>query len=322
MTKSVVALWVAGTLCASTATSARADDNDASVPASSAPTSIAEPTIDTPLPTEWLPAGPMRCIRRGRLRGFCAGPRRVPQPSGEAAERAAALGLGTRAAASRLLSEPPRDEWVEAAGSAIAEGTTAPDLLWPLEGGTVWRHFGRVRRRRGRSHQHEGVDLGAEAGTRIRAVNEGIVAYSDNEVTGYGNLVLVVHPDRTVTFYAHCRAVFVMAGQHVARGQLLAEVGDTGYARGTHLHFEWHVNGSARDPLHHFVGFPAALHITPADLSEEVEPPADDLPTAPVRRRSGHRAATRRSRPAAAPAHHRRSPARPPNPRPRSRQAP
>ncbi|MBK8173065.1 MAG: M23 family metallopeptidase [Sandaracinaceae bacterium] len=175
----------------------------------------------------------------------------------------------------------------------------------------MWRHFGRVRHRR-RTHQHAGVDLGADAGTRIRAVNEGLVAYSDNEVTGYGNLILVVHPDRSVTFYAHCRAVYVMAGQLVVRGQVLGEVGDTGYARGTHLHFEWHVEGRARDPLHHFVGFPAGVHITPLSADDEEVTPADELPAPRVR---PHRA-DRRARSHRRPAH------RAPNHRQRSRQGP
>lgn len=274
----------------------------------SSPSAGEVPSIATPVPTEWMPAGAMRCVRRGRLRGFCAGPRRVPQPAGASMERAHALGLGTRAAASRLLSEAPRDEWVAAARGTSTEAGDASTLLWPLEGGTVWRHFGRVRHRR-RVHQHEGVDLGAPEGTPIRAVNEGIVAYSDNEVTGYGNLVLVVHPDRSVTFYAHCRATYVMAGDHVLRGQVLGEVGDTGYARGAHLHFEWHVEGRARDPLHHFVNFPTQVHITPPDPNEteEVEP-ADELPHA--------RATSRRGRDSvrAAPA---RGRTRPPAARPR-----
>lgn len=270
-------------------------DVDAGAPTADAAAAVAAPnageipSIATPVPTEWMPRGAMRCIRRGRLRGFCAGPRRVPQPTGESLERANALGLGTRAAASRLLSEAPRDEWVAAArGEAASAESNANTLLWPLEGGTVWRHFGRVRHRR-RTHQHEGVDLGAPAGTPIRSVNDGIVAYSDNEVTGYGNLVIVVHPDRSVTFYAHCRAIYVMSGQRVVRGQVLGEVGDTGYARGTHLHFEWHVEGRARDPLHHFVNFPLNVHISPpaADQTDEAEP-ADELPQARSRARTRH----------------------------------
>ncbi|MBK8173066.1 MAG: hypothetical protein IPK60_22415 [Sandaracinaceae bacterium] len=77
------------------AVSAFADQNDGGVLDASAVVASQSPqeaTVDTPLPTEWLAPGPMRCIRRGRLRGFCAGPRRVPQPSGEFAARANALG--------------------------------------------------------------------------------------------------------------------------------------------------------------------------------------------------------------------------------------
>jgi murein DD-endopeptidase MepM/ murein hydrolase activator NlpD len=72
--------------------------------------------------------------------------------------------------------------------------------------------------------------------------------YSDNGISGYGNLVMVVHPDATVALYGHCRATYVFPGQRVQRGQVIAEVGQTGYANGPHLHLEYRVAGRPRDP--------------------------------------------------------------------------
>ena len=88
-------------------------------------------------------------------------------------------------------------------------------------------------------------------------MQSGIVAYADNEVHGYGNLLVLVHPDRTVTFYGHCRAIYVFPGQLVTRGQIVAEVGHTGIARGVHLHCEYRRDGRIRDPLKLFVERPA-----------------------------------------------------------------
>ena len=121
-------------------------------------------------------------------------------------------------------------------------------MLWPVPEGRLWRRFGYVRRPPFEHLIHRGFDIGAPRGTPLYAVNPGIVAYSDNRVRGYGNLLVIVHPDASVTFSAHCRAIYVFAGQHVERGQIVGEVGDTGLARGSHVHWEYHVHGHAADP--------------------------------------------------------------------------
>lgn len=88
------------------------------------------------------------------------------------------------------------------------------------------------------------------------AVSAGLVAYADNGVSGYGNLLAIVHPDGTVATYAHCKAIYVFPGQLVERGQRVADVGHTGIARGSHLHFEYRRRGRPRDPLRLFVDAP------------------------------------------------------------------
>ena len=211
-------------------------------------------------PTEWQPSHGPECIKRGPNRGFCAGPRRVPKPRGEAADLAQRLGLGSRQACSLLLIRPPRDAWVDAAKRL----GTASRLLWPVEESRLLRGIGNVRaaekRRKAqfgggpkkpgssRRHAHEGLDIGAKEGAPIRAAQHGLVVYSDNALTGYGNLVIILHADASVTFYGHCRATYVFAGQRVKQGQVIGEVGHTGYARGSHVHFEYRVGGLPRDP--------------------------------------------------------------------------
>jgi murein DD-endopeptidase MepM/ murein hydrolase activator NlpD len=208
----------------------------------------------------WLPSRGKECIRRGANRGFCAGPRRVPRPFGQAAQLAEELGLGQRASSARLLLAPPSRAWVSAANSVQSAA-----WVWPVDPKGFVRGPGNlrmaVRRRKAMAmahpdpklaypahHEHEGVDLAAAVGTPIRAAQSGLVVYSDNELRGYGNLVMVVHPDGSVAVYAHCRATFVFPGQHVNAGQVIAEVGNTGFSRGPHLHFEYRVAGMPRDP--------------------------------------------------------------------------
>lgn len=210
-----------------------------------------EPTIATPRPAHWMPTTRMKCKRVKGLKGkMCDGPRRTPEPYGEEAFIAHDLGLGTLHTAHALLRTAPRPEWVEAVA-----GRRSSTMLWPVESGSFGRGFGYTRKER-KALQHDGVDIGAEPGQPVRSVNDGIVAYSDNQVNGYGNMIVVVHKDASASFYCHHRANYVFAGQQVKRGQVVGEVGTTGISRGPHLHFEWHVNGRPKDPMPRMVGKP------------------------------------------------------------------
>lgn len=205
-------------------------------------------TLSTPLPAEWKPSKGRECIRKGRYRRFCQGPRRVALPHNPEALLAKKLGLGEFQTVNHLMLHEPKPEWVRAAGPPSA----STKLLWPVPEGTLWRGFNQPRRKAVRKRKHLGIDIGAPAGTLFRAVENGLVVYSDNEVRGYGNLLVIVHPDASVTFYAHAKALYLFAGQKVKRGQVLGEVGHTGIARGSHLHFEYRLRGRARNPMKRF----------------------------------------------------------------------
>jgi murein DD-endopeptidase MepM/ murein hydrolase activator NlpD len=210
-----------------------------------------EPTIKTAMPKHWLPRTKMKCKSvKGVRHRMCDGPRRAPEPYGADALKAEQLGLGTLDGARKLLRQAPPDAWVRA-----VKGKASASLLWPIEDGSFGRGFGYVRKER-KSLRHNGVDVGAPVGDLVRALNDGIVAYSDNQITGFGNSVAVVHKDGSVSFYCHQRANYVFPGQQVRRGQVVGEVGITGISRGPHLHFEWHYGRDARDPMPRMVGQP------------------------------------------------------------------
>jgi murein DD-endopeptidase MepM/ murein hydrolase activator NlpD len=97
---------------------------------------------------------------------------------------------------------------------------------------------------------HQGVDYAAPAGTRVRAVGDGIVEFAGRQ-GGYGNLVVVRHDSRVATFYAHLKAAGrgIRKGARVAQGDTIGLVGQTGWATGPHLHYEFRVAGAARNPL-------------------------------------------------------------------------
>jgi murein DD-endopeptidase MepM/ murein hydrolase activator NlpD len=223
----------------------------------------ADPNAEPPLPTEFEPSVGRGCHRSRRGRAVCDGPRRIPVSDPESRERARRLGLGSRQVGQQLLFRAPNREWV-----AAVDGEAPLPLSWPVADGHLWRGFGYTRDRPATRHRpHLGIDIGAPEGSIVRSIADGLVLYSDNGMTGYGNLLMIAHEDASVAFYAHNRTNYVVAGQRVRRGQVISEVGHTGLARGDHVHFELHVNGRARNPMPMF---------DPATIPVRGEPPPDE----------------------------------------------
>ena len=95
---------------------------------------------------------------------------------------------------------------------------------------------------------HLGTDFAAPNGTKVRTVGDGIVSFAGVQ-NGYGNVIFVEHANQQTTVYAHLSAMNVDKGQRVEQGQTIGAVGQTGWATGPHLHFEYRVNGEQHDPL-------------------------------------------------------------------------
>lgn len=95
---------------------------------------------------------------------------------------------------------------------------------------------------------HEGIDVTAPTGTPIQSPAAGTVVAAGWEA-GYGNVIELDHGFGIRTKFAHASKVLVRRGERVSRGEIIAEVGNTGLATGPHLHYEVHVHGKAVDPL-------------------------------------------------------------------------
>jgi murein DD-endopeptidase MepM/ murein hydrolase activator NlpD len=93
---------------------------------------------------------------------------------------------------------------------------------------------------------HNGVDIAAPIGTPIFAPDAGVVLDA-GPANGFGLAVYIQHPDGTITVYGHINQYFVSAGQQVAAGQQIAEVGNRGQSTGPHLHIETHTGGLYRN---------------------------------------------------------------------------
>jgi murein DD-endopeptidase MepM/ murein hydrolase activator NlpD len=138
-------------------------------------------------------------------------------------------------------------------------------LRSPLEFSRVSSGFGLRRHPIARAWmKHEGIDYAAHTGTRVRAVGDGIVEHAGLK-GGYGKVVIIRHHGQYSTVYAHLSRINVHRGQRVAQNDTIGAVGQTGWATGPHLHYEFHIRGQARNPFS--IAMPAALPVAPQDLT-------------------------------------------------------
>lgn len=118
---------------------------------------------------------------------------------------------------------------------------------WPIKG-WLTSYFGmRKSPYTGRPKFHEGLDIAANTGTPIHATADGVVARVETS-PGYGKTVIIDHGYGYRTLYAHNSKNLVKRGQKIARGDKIAEVGNTGRSTGPHLHYEIQLNGVPIDP--------------------------------------------------------------------------
>jgi murein DD-endopeptidase MepM/ murein hydrolase activator NlpD len=126
-----------------------------------------------------------------------------------------------------------------------AEATGAlPTFRWPVRGKVITSYGAKTN---GKSN--DGINLAVPEGTPIKAAEDGVVAYSGNELKGYGNLVLVRHANGYVTAYAHASELMVKRGDTIKRGQVIAKSGQSGEVGSPQLHFEIRKGSTPVDPL-------------------------------------------------------------------------
>lgn len=124
----------------------------------------------------------------------------------------------------------------------ISPGT--PRLGWPLHGPITSSYAPR----KGRKRRHEGIDIDGHRGDTIVAAAAGKVTTA-GKGRGYGKMVVIDHGNGLTTLYGHASKLLVRKGEKVRTGEPIAQVGRTGNARGTHLHFEVRQGGKSINPM-------------------------------------------------------------------------
>ncbi|MBR0989857.1 LysM peptidoglycan-binding domain-containing M23 family metallopeptidase [Bradyrhizobium japonicum] len=165
----------------------------------------------------------------------------APAPATRMAAAAAPVQSARLAQATANVEEKPAAE----APAKAAETTSAlPTFRWPVRGKVVTSYGAKTN---GKSN--DGINLAVPEGTPVKAAEDGVVAYSGNELKGYGNLVLVRHSNGYVTAYAHASELLVKRGDTIKRGQVIAKSGQSGEVASPQLHFEIRKGSSPVDPL-------------------------------------------------------------------------
>lgn len=109
---------------------------------------------------------------------------------------------------------------------------------------------------------HKGIDIGIKMNDTIYAAFDGKVRLTNYEAKGYGNYVIIRHPNGLETVYGHLTRPLVKADQNVKAGQPIALGGNTGRSTGPHLHFETRFMGYAINPA---AIFDFTNHVTHTD---------------------------------------------------------
>ena len=135
----------------------------------------------------------------------------------------------------------------------------AAPAIWPIDRSALHNnHIGAFNLRRmhpvlGYIRPHKGIDLGCDRGTPVYATGDAVVEVASSGGNGgYGHMVLLNHEFGYKTRYAHLSKVLVQPGERVARGQVIAETGNTGISSGPHLHYEVIHKGMPVNPINYF----------------------------------------------------------------------
>ena len=153
-----------------------------------------------------------------------------------------AAGNPAPAQSASMVSQTSETPPAETAVKAATEAT--PGFRWPARGRVI-AGFGP----KPNGQQNDGIDVAVPENTPIKAAEDGVVAYAGSELKGYGNLILVKHPNGYVTAYAHAKELLVKRGDQIKRGEVIAKSGQTGNVDVPELHFEVRKGSAPVDPM-------------------------------------------------------------------------
>lgn len=136
--------------------------------------------------------------------------------------------------------------------------STAIPAVWPIDRSKMRNKIGAFGYRMHPVYRrwkfHSGVDMPGRIGDPIYATGDGVIEYTERSRAryGYGTQILIDHGFGYKTRYAHLNKLLVEKGDSVKRGQLIAEMGNTGVSTSPHLHYEVLYKRSHVNPINYF----------------------------------------------------------------------
>ena len=198
-------------------------------------------------PSTKLSLGTRLVVPAGKIAAAPTAAVAAAQPVGAApvppVTKVAAVDTQQKARLAQAAPNPEEPAIVSPVKAAEATGAV-PTFRWPVRGKVITAYGAKAN---GKSN--DGINLAVPEGTPVKAADDGVVAYSGNELKGYGNLVLIRHANGYVTAYAHASELMVKRGDTIKRGQVIAKSGQSGEVQSPQLHFEIRKGSSPVDPL-------------------------------------------------------------------------
>ncbi|SEC07721.1 Murein DD-endopeptidase MepM and murein hydrolase activator NlpD, contain LysM domain [Beijerinckia sp. 28-YEA-48] len=151
----------------------------------------------------------------------------------------------TKVDATPTASVPPAQEAKPTTTASVSSDDGKPEFRWPARGRVI-QGF--------KAGGNDGINIAVPEGTAVKAAEGGVVAYAGSELKGYGNLVLIRHPNGFVSAYAHNGQLSVKRGEAVKRGQTIATSGQSGNVSSPQLHFELRKGSTPVDPSGYLAG--------------------------------------------------------------------
>lgn len=145
--------------------------------------------------------------------------------------------------------QPPESSSAGKAESSSVKASSG-QFSWPVKG-QILKKFHSSDPAGGEKGQEksQGINIAAPRRAPVKAAAEGKVRHAGNQIKGLGNMIVVEHPDKMLTIYAHLEEMLVKKGDTVSSGQKIATVGNTGSVRATQLYFQVRKDGIPVDPL-------------------------------------------------------------------------
>tara|TARA_B110000014_G_scaffold244587_1_gene215899 strand:- start:186 stop:1061 length:876 start_codon:yes stop_codon:yes gene_type:complete len=116
--------------------------------------------------------------------------------------------------------------------------------VWPVKGKVI-SNFGLLAK----GLRNDGINISAQIGEPVLAIESGKIIYAGNEIQAFGNLILVKHFNNKTSAYAHLDKINVVKGEKVNKGQVIALVGNSGKVSIPQLHFEIRDKNGPLNPL-------------------------------------------------------------------------